>query len=75
MCWNKVENNCKSIYDFHFINAKKPTERKMLIHIIAREFPEIPRIRIAFAVDRCISNMPEPITPRVFVTFVKGYLN
>ena len=75
MSWNNVENNCKSIYEYHFIKAKIPIERKMLIHIIATEFPEIPRIRIAYAVDRCISEIPEPMTPRTFLTFVKRYLN
>lgn len=75
MCWNKVENNCKAIYEYHFIKATIPTERKMLIHIIANEFPEIPRIRIAYAVDRCINEITEHLTPNIFVTFVKGYLN
>ena len=75
MSWNNVENNCKAIYEYQFIKAKIPTERKMLIHIIATEFPEIPRIRIAYAVDRCISEIPEPMTPSTFLTFVQNYLD
>ena len=74
MCWNNVENNCKAIYEYHFINAKIPTERKLLIHVIANEFPDLPRMRIAFAVDRCIASITEPMTANTFVHFVKGYL-
>ena len=74
MCWNNVENNCKALYEYHFINAKRPTERKILIQVIANEFPELPRMRIAASVDKCIAMLTEPMTPTTFVTFVKGYL-
>ncbi len=72
--WNNVENNCKALYEFHFINGKNRDERKVLINLIANEFPDYPRMRIAFAVDRCITTNAEPMSPATFLTFVKGYL-
>lgn len=74
MKWNNVEHNCKALYEFQFINGKNPMERKVLIQLIADEFPDYPRIRIAFAVDRCISINSEPMSPATFLSFVKGYL-
>ena len=74
MCWNTVENNCKAIYQYQFINGNKPTERKILIQIIADGFPELPRVRIAYAVDRCISTIPAPMSTTTFLTFVQSYL-
>ena len=47
MKWNNVENNCKALYEYQFINGSKPKERKILIQVIADEFPELPRVRIA----------------------------
>lgn len=74
MNWNNVEYNCKALYEYQFINGKDPVERKVLIKLIADEFPDYPRIRIAFAVDRCISAITEPMSPNTFLNFVKGYL-
>ena len=74
MNWNVVEQNCKAIYLTQLINGKDPMERKMMIHLIAEEFPEVPRMRIAFAVDRCITSHQGLISPNAFLTFVQGYL-
>ena len=74
MSWNKVAHNCRALYEYQFINGNNPTERKLLIKIIADEFPDYPRIRIAFAVDRCITTIPERMTPNTFLTFVQSYL-
>ncbi len=74
MKWNNVENQCKAMYEYQFINGSKPTERKILIQIIANEFPELPRMRIAYAVDRCINSIAEPMSPTTFLTFVQSYL-
>lgn len=74
MNWNKVEYNCRALYEYQFINGKNPLERKVLINLIAEEFPEYPRIRIAFVVDKCITTFSEPMSPATFLNFVKGYL-
>ena len=74
MSWNKVENNCKAIYEYQLINGSKPKERRLLIQVIAEEFPELPRVRIAYAVDRCISTIAAPMLPKTFLTFVQSYL-
>ncbi|WP_293890900.1 hypothetical protein [Flavobacterium sp.] len=74
MKWNKVENNCKALYEYQLINGSKPTERKILIKVIADEFPELPRMRIAYAVDRCINSVAAPMSPTTFLTFVQSYL-
>lgn len=75
MNWSNVEYNCKALYEYHFINGNNPKERKVLINIIAEEFPDYPRMRIAFAVDKCIATISEPMSPNTFLTFIKGYLN
>jgi hypothetical protein len=72
--WNNVENNCRALYEYQFINGENPNERKVLIKLIADEFPDCPRMRIAFAVDRCIASVSAPMSPTTFLTFVKGYL-
>lgn len=74
MSWNKVENNCRAIFEYQFINGKKPKERRVLIQVIANEFPELPRVRIAYAVDRCITTVASPMSPATFLTFVQSYL-
>ena len=74
MSWNNVENNCKSLYENQYINGEKPTERKILIQVIAEQFPDLPRMRIAFAVDRCINTVATPMSPSTFLTFVQSYL-
>lgn len=74
MSWSQVENNCKAIYQYQFINGKDPVERKIMIKLIADEFPDYSRVRIAFAVDRCIKSISEPMSPNTFLAFVKSYL-
>ncbi len=74
MKWNNVEINCKALYEYQFINGNRPTERKVLIQVIADEFPELPRVRIAYAVDRCITTVAAPMKPSTFLTFVQSYL-
>ncbi|UPT70252.1 MAG: hypothetical protein M0D53_14285 [Flavobacterium sp. JAD_PAG50586_2] len=74
MNWNSVEQKCKAIYLTQLINGKDPLERKMMISLIAEEFPEFPRMRIAFAVDRCINSNQGLMSPNAFLTFVQSYL-
>lgn len=72
--WKNVENNCKALYEYQFINGSNPTARKVLIGLIADEFPEYPRMRIAHAVDRCLSTFKEPMSATTFMSRVKSYL-
>ncbi|HNP32594.1 MAG TPA: hypothetical protein PKN96_04830 [Flavobacterium sp.] len=74
MCWTNVENKCKAIYQYQFINGKNPEDRKTMIRLIADEFPDYPRMKIAHAVDRCIITYVEPMSPTTFLTFVQNYL-
>ncbi|MDI9258307.1 MULTISPECIES: hypothetical protein [Flavobacterium] len=71
MCWSNVEKQCKIIYDKPFISADKPLERKFIIQVIAEEFPEFPRIRIASAVDRCFKIFPTPVERKTLLHFVQ----
>lgn len=72
--WKNVEYNCKALYEYQFINGRNPLERKLLIKLIADEFPDYSRMKIAHAVDKCITSIPEPMAPVTFLTFVQGYL-
>lgn len=74
MSWTNVEHNCKILYYSQYINGSNPMERKVLIRLIADEFPEFSRMKIAFAVDRCINDINAPMSPNTFLTFVQGYL-
>ena len=74
MCWQTVENNCKAVYQYEFIRGKNPIERKIIIQLIADEFPEFSRMKIADAVDRCIVSNSEPMSPNAFLTYVERYL-
>ena len=74
MCWRTLKNNCKEVYQYESIRGKNPVERKIIIQLISDEFPEFSRMKIADAVDRCISTNTEPISPNAFLTHVQGYL-
>ena len=73
MCWTTVESKCKVIYEYQLINGNNPMERKIMIQLIADEFPEFSRLKIAFAVDKCINSFSEPLSPNAFLTFVQRY--
>jgi hypothetical protein len=72
MCWTNVENQCKMIYEKPFINNEKPHERKFIIQIIADEFPDFSRVRIASAVDRCFKIFPAPVERKTLLHFVQN---
>ena len=74
MCWKKVEENCKAVYESEFISVEKPLERKYIISLISEEFPEIPRIRIAATVDRGVKHFQIPINRNAFLRFVQNSL-
>ncbi|WP_291129319.1 hypothetical protein [Flavobacterium sp. UBA7682] len=71
MCWNKVESQCKMVYSTPFINAEKPLDRKFIIQIIAEEFPDFPRVRIAATVDSCFKLFPTPVSRQKLLHFVQ----
>jgi hypothetical protein len=48
--------------------------RKTAIETISDEFPEIPRIRIAATVDKCLLRNEQPVATTVFLTFVQSFL-
>jgi hypothetical protein len=72
--WKNVESNCKAIYEYQFIDGSNPLERKILIKLIADEFPDYSRMRIAHAVDRCITSVSNPMSPVTFLSFMQRYL-
>lgn len=72
MCWTNIENQCKIIYEKPFINVEKPHERRFIIQIIAEEFPDFPRVRIAAAVDRCFKIFPAPVARKTLLQFVQS---
>ena len=74
MCWNKVEQQCKAIYESEFISVANPIERKYIISLISDEFPEISRIRIAATVDRGTKHFQNPINRNAFLRFVQNSL-
>jgi hypothetical protein len=59
------------VYETPFINIGKPLDRKFIIQIIAEEFPDFPRIRIAATVDRCLKIFPAPIERQKLLHFVQ----
>ena len=72
--WKNVEDQCRVLYEFHHINGNNPVERKKLIRLIADEFPDYSRMRIAYAVDQCLKIDSQPMPPNTFVNTVKNYL-
>lgn len=74
MCWKSLENKCKQIYHTQFINVSDLAERKMIIRLIADEFPEVPRLKICHAVDKTIGNVEKRVSPIEFMNRVQGYL-
>ena len=44
---------------------------KFIIQIIAEEFPDFPRIRIAATVDRCLKIFPAPVERQKLLHFVQ----
>jgi hypothetical protein len=59
------------VYDKPFISVEKPLDRKFIIQIIAEEFPDFPRIRIAATVDRCLKIFPAPVERQKLLHFVQ----
>lgn len=74
MCWKNLENKCKQIYHTQFINAADAVERKMIINLISDEFPDVPRLRIIHAVDKCISASEQRVAPVKFLNRVQNYM-
>jgi hypothetical protein len=75
MCWKNIEEQCNTIYESKFIHIDKPIERKIMIQLIAEEFPEIPRMRIAATVDRSINHLQNPISRSAFIYFMQTSLS
>jgi hypothetical protein len=59
------------VYETPFINVGKPLDRKFIIQIIAEEFPDLPRIRIAATVDRCLKIFPAPVERQKLLHFMQ----
>ena len=74
MCWQNLKNNCKELIETRYITGRNKFDRKLLIELIADEYPEISRCRITNAVDIYLKTMNTPITSYNFVHFVQGYL-
>jgi hypothetical protein len=74
MCWKNLKEDCSNLIDSYVFKEAKPLRRKQLIEITAQEFPQMTRMRIAFAVDKYLESRPRPITSRGFVEFIQGYL-
>jgi len=74
MCWKKVEQYCKGFEESEFISIAKPEERKFIIQVIAEEYPEIPRIRIAATLDRGVKHFQTPINRNAFIRFMQTSL-
>jgi hypothetical protein len=74
MCWKKIEEYIKIFNETEYISIVNPAERKFVIHAIAEEFPEIPRVRIAATVDRGIKHFEKPIKRNAFIRFMQTSL-
>jgi len=73
MSWNKIETEYKIRYGEYF-STPQPVVRKFIIHTIAEEFPNFPRVRIAAVVDHCFKIYQEPISRRTLVNFLQSSL-
>lgn len=74
MCWKTLEMKCKQIYHTQYINVSDLAERKMIIKLIAEEFPDVPRLKICHAVDKTISNVEQRVPPLEFINRVQLYM-
>ena len=74
MCWKNLKKKCKQVYHTQFINAADAVERRMIINLISDEFPDVPRLRIIHAVDKCISASEQRVAPVEFLYRVQNYM-
>lgn len=74
MCWTTVRNNCRILLEANVILGNKKDDRRMLIQMIADEFPHLSRMKITFAVDKYYNCMAKFKSPNCFVEFVQQYL-
>ncbi|MFM2213922.1 MAG: hypothetical protein RL427_1185 [Bacteroidota bacterium] len=72
--WNAIEAKLKVLYDDQPIRYKKSRERKKLINLLADEFPEVSRVRIASAIDYAKDNWAISKNRLTFLNFMKNYL-
>lgn len=75
MCWQNLKYRCRDLFETKIITGKKPGDRKALLLLIAEEFPEFPRLRVAHVIDKFMETKSHPISANEFVDFMKGYLN
>ncbi len=74
MNWNNIARRISEDYQIQLVRGICANSRKIAIETIADEFPNIPRIRIAATVDRCLSRNEQPISTPVFLSYVQSVL-
>jgi hypothetical protein len=74
MKWNNVSKKFSQDYDIQLMRGICSNSRKTAIETISEEFPEIPRIRIAATVDRCLLRNEQPVATTVFLSFIQSIL-
>ncbi len=72
MEWNKITQKCREVYQIDAVTPGNPTKRKLIIRAIADEFPQLPHVRIAATVDRCIQQNSDPMTTKDFISCLQS---
>ena len=73
--WLNVKNKYFELSDGEYIHVDKPETRRRVIRIIAEEFPEMPRVKIATTIDRINKMKLESRSYKLYLDLVKNYLN
>lgn len=74
MCWNNLKYNCSILFEEKAITGSRIGDRKALIYLVTDEFPEYPRLHVAYIIDKYLSTKPHRITSNGFVDFLKEYI-
>lgn len=74
MCWINLKFRCTVLFESREITGRRINDRRNLIHLVADEFPDYPRLRVAFAIDKYLNTNPQPINSTEFINCIRAYL-
>lgn len=67
MKWVNVEAQVRFNFGYDYFHHLHPLQRKKIIRIIAEEYPEMHRLRIAAIVDKTLKEIKNPISYNEFL--------
>lgn len=74
MCWKNLKYNCRILFEEKAITGNRPGDRKALIFLVTDEFPEYPRLRVTYIIDKFLNSNSQKLTSNLFIDFLKEYI-